>query len=246
MPMKKKILFFTSARSDYGLLKPLIDCLKSNHYFDVNIIAAGAHFIEEQGLTYLEILNDGFQIDYQIDYLKSEKAKYDIIYGNAILQIEFNDYLKKNPKDLLIVLGDRSELIPIVSTAMLTGTAVAHISGGEVTEGSTDNQVRHAVTKMAHLHFPATEQYKSNILKMGEEEWRICVCGEPGLDDLTQLSYLSKEELFFTLGLEMNKKTILSTFHSETIENMINANFIQNLVEGIAMINIKFFLQQLM
>ena len=228
--MKTKILFFTSSRSEYGLLKPLIDCLNNHPKFEVSIIVAGAHFIEEQGSTYLEIINDGFQINKKIDYLKTKKAKSDIIYANAILQIEFNDYLKANPTDILIIMGDRSELIPVVSTAMLTGTPVAHISGGEITEGSTDNQVRHAVTKMSHLHFTATEQYKSNILKMGEEEWRICVCGEPGLDSVSKLAYISKDDLFQTLGLNKDKKTILSTFHSETIGNKIDAKFIKNLV----------------
>jgi GDP/UDP-N,N'-diacetylbacillosamine 2-epimerase (hydrolysing) len=228
--MKTKVLFFTSARSEYGLLKPLIDCLYNHPKFEVSIIAAGAHFIEEQGLTYLEIINDGYQINKKIDYLKTEKAKSDIIYANAILQIEFNDYLKVYPTDILIIMGDRSELIPVVSTAMLTGTPVAHISGGEITEGSTDNQVRHSVTKMSHLHFTATEQYKSNILKMGEEEWRVCVCGEPGLDSVSKLPYISKDDLFQTLGLNKDKKTILSTFHSETIGNKIDAKFLQNLV----------------
>ncbi len=228
--MKTKVLFFTSARSEYGLLKPLIDCLYNHPKFEVSIIAAGAHFIEEQGLTYLEIINDGYQINKKIDYLKTKKAKSDIIYANALLQIEFNDYLKVNPTDILIIMGDRSELIPVVSTAMLTGTPVAHISGGEITEGSTDNQVRHSVTKMSHLHFTATEQYKSNILKMGEEEWRICVCGEPGLDSVSKLPYISKDDLFQTLGLNKDKKTILSTFHSETIGNKIDGKFLQNLI----------------
>jgi GDP/UDP-N,N'-diacetylbacillosamine 2-epimerase (hydrolysing) len=231
--MRTKVLFFTSARSDYGLLKPLIEYLSGQPFFDVSILVSGAHFAEDQGMTYLEILSDGFQIDHKIDYLRTERAKGDIIYANAILQIEFNDYISLNPKDLVIVLGDRSELIPIVSTAMLKGIPVAHISGGEITEGSTDNQVRHAVTKMAHLHFTSTEEYKSNILKMGEEEWRVCVSGEPGLDSISRLNYLSKDDLFDSIGLDIDKNTILSTFHSETIDNKINSSFIQKLVTSI-------------
>jgi GDP/UDP-N,N'-diacetylbacillosamine 2-epimerase (hydrolysing) len=230
---KKNIAIFTAARSEYGPLKPLIKALKNDPDFNMNLLVGGAHFLEEQGNTYKEIIEDGFDISYRFEYLTNAQEKESITKANGLLQIQFSEYLANHKTDLLIVLGDRSELLSVVSTAMLLGVPVAHISGGEVTEGSTDNQVRHAVTKMAHLHFPATEIYKSNIMRMGEEEWRICVSGEPGLDSVLSLNYPLKEELFHSLNLKEAKQVILSTFHAETINNTITGKFIQELVEQI-------------
>ena len=229
MNTKKTIAVFTSARSEYGLLKPLIIRLKEEEQFEIKLLVGGAHYLEQQGFTYKEILEDGFTIDYALPYMINDCTRESLTRSNGLLQIQFSDYLSNHQTDLLIVLGDRSELIPVVSTAMLLGIPVAHISGGEITEGSTDNQVRHAVTKMAHIHFPATETYKNNILRMGEEDWRICVAGEPGLDSILSMSYPDKKELFKSLELDSSRPVILSTFHPETIDNKINASFIAEL-----------------
>lgn len=233
MKAKKTIAVFTSARSEYGLLKPLISRLKKEKQFEIRLLVGGAHYIEQQGYTYKEILEDGFTIDYSLPYMIADCNRESLTRSNGLLQIQFSDYLSNQKTDLLIVLGDRSELIPVVSTAMLLGIPVAHISGGEITEGSTDNQVRHAVTKMAHIHFPATETYKKNILRMGEEEWRVCVAGEPGLDSILTMPYLNKNELYKALNLSTSKPVILSTFHPETIDNKITPSFIKHLVEKI-------------
>lgn len=231
---KKVIAVFTSARSEYGPLKPLISQLYKEHDFDIKLLVGGGHFLKSQGFTYTEILEDGFRIDHRFPFLEeADFSRESIVKANGVLQIQFCDYLQTHQIHLLIVMGDRSELIPMVSSAMLLGIPVAHISGGEITEGSTDNQVRHAVTKMAHLHFPATEEYKSNIIKMGEEEWRICVSGEPSLDSVLSLHYPEKQTLFTSLNLETERPTILSTFHSETIRNKINGQFIIELTEAI-------------
>ena len=224
MSNPKTIAIFTSARSEYGLLKPLIVRLKQSNKFKVKLLVGGAHLLHEQGLTINEIIEDGFTIDYQFPYAISDCTRESIIRSNGLLQLQMADFFAQNKIDLLIALGDRSELIPLVSTAMLLEVPIAHVSGGEITEGSTDNQVRHAVTKMSHVHFPATEFYKDNILRMGEEEWRICVSGEPGLDSILTMNFPTKEELFFSLGLSTHKKTILATFHPETIENEILKN----------------------
>ena len=233
MSNPKVIALFTSARSEYGLLKPLIERLILSKKFIVKLLVGGAHLLEEQGFTINEIIEDGFAIDHQFPYASSDNSRESIIRSNGLLQLQLADYFAQNKIDLLIVLGDRSELIPVVSSSMLLEIPIAHISGGEVTEGSTDNQVRHAVTKMSHIHFPATETYKSNILRMGEEEWRICVSGEPGLDSILTMDFPSKEDLYSSLKLSTAKTTILATLHPETIENEITADFIQNLIKGI-------------
>ncbi|EMN90714.1 UDP-N-acetylglucosamine 2-epimerase-like protein [Leptospira weilii str. UI 13098] len=110
---------------------------------------------------------------------------------------------------------------------------LAHISGGEITQGSQDNQIRHALTKLAHIHFPATEEYKENIMSLGEEEWRICVSGEPGLDLLKNMNFLPKSELYEMLGLNLEKKLIICTFHPETISNRIIPAFVKKVLEEI-------------
>jgi GDP/UDP-N,N'-diacetylbacillosamine 2-epimerase (hydrolysing) len=233
MNNQKIIAIFTSARSEYGLLKPVMERLEKSNKFKTKLLVGGAHLLQEQGHTIDEIIEDGFTIDHQFPYASADLNRESIVQSNGLLQIQLADYFSQNKIDLIIVVGDRSELMPVVSSAMLLEIPIAHFSGGEVTEGSTDNQVRHAVTKMSHIHFPATETYKSNILRMGEEEWRICVSGEPGLDSILSMNFPNKEELFISLGLNPQKKTILATLHPETIENEITTDFIHNLINSI-------------
>lgn len=228
----KKIAVFTGARSEYGLLKPLIlELMKTDFKFE--LIVSGGHLDKSQGYTINEIIKDGIPITAQIDSTVEEIGFHAINTSNAKLQIGISEYLQKNKPDLLVVLGDRSELISVVSSCLFASIPVAHISGGEVTEGATDNQVRHAVTKMAHIHFPATEIYKQNILRMGEEEWRICVSGEPGLDDVLSTILPSKEEFYERFSIPKDKELVIATFHSETIGQTINKQFLNELIKSL-------------
>lgn len=227
---KRKIIVFTGARSEYGLLKPLIQQLLAEELFDTQLVVAGGHLCHSQGYTVTEIQADGFPVAAAIDHMVETEDAAGISISNGQLQIEFARFLSDYQPDLVIVLGDRSELIPVVSSCLFQSVPVAHISGGEVTEGATDNQVRHAVTKMSHLHFPATETYRENLLKMGEEDWRICVSGEPGLDDILSLTLPSKTEFCQRFNLPADQPIFISTFHSETIGQQINRAFLSELV----------------
>ena len=227
----KKIAVFTSARSEYGLLKPLVLKLMEEKSFSVSLLVGGGHLSHEQGFTIQEIIDDGLEIKAQFPFLINDPSTAAVSRSNGLFQLQISEHFLNNPYDLLIVLGDRSELIPIVSSALLQSIPIAHLSGGEITEGSTDNQVRHAVTKMSHIHFPATEIYMENILKMGEESWRVCVAGEPGLDIIPTLHIPSKEDFCTTYKLDSSKPILLATFHSETINNSIDETFITNLIE---------------
>lgn len=228
----KKIAIFTGARSEYGLLKPLIlELMKTDFKFE--LIVSGGHLDKSQGYTINEIIKDGIPITAEIETTVDDLGFHAINASNAKLQIGFSEYLQKNKPDLVIVLGDRSELISVVSSCLFASIPVAHISGGEVTEGATDNQVRHAVTKMAHIHFPATEIYKQNILRMGEEEWRICVSGEPGLDDVLSTILPSKEEFYERFSIPKDKELVIATFHSETIGQTINKQFLTELIKAL-------------
>ncbi len=226
----KNIAVFTSIRSEYGLLSPLIRAIDMDENFTLRLLAGGAHLRKEYGETIDQIISDGYKITEKFDFLDTDSSNDFSSRSLGRLQEQIGKYLYFNRPDLLFILGDRYELLPVASSALLYNIPVAHISGGETTEGAIDNQVRHALTKMSHLHFPATETYRQNIIKMGEEPWRICNSGEPGLDEIVSMDFISKEDLFADLGLSVGKTIICCTFHPQTIDNKINAAFIKELL----------------
>jgi GDP/UDP-N,N'-diacetylbacillosamine 2-epimerase (hydrolysing) len=231
---KKSIVVFTAIRSEYGLLTPVLNLLQHHEKFDLKLVVAGAHLLNAYGHTIDEIKKDGFFIDEEISFMSEDDGQNTYTNMLSRLQLGFAQYLQANPADLLLILGDRFELLPVVTTSLLMNTPIAHISGGEFTEGAVDNQIRHAITKMAHLHFPATETYKNNLIRMGEEEWRICVSGEPGIDKILSLKFLPKDELFQALGLNGKRKVICCTFHPETISNAVDAGFVNQVLIALA------------
>ena len=221
-----KICIFTANRSEYGLLKPLIENLQNDEYFDLKLIVGGAHLRSEFGKTVDVIKADGFNIDAQFDFLPTnlnEKMSYDAISRLVHLS---GDWFQIEKPDGLIVLGDRFELLGIASSALVCNIPIIHISGGDITEGAIDNQVRHALTKMAHVHFPAVKEYRDNVIRMGEESWRICVAGEMGLDILDKFIPIPKEKLFKALSLDMSKRTVVATFHPETISHQMKPEIV--------------------
>ncbi len=230
---KIKIAVFTSIRSEYGLLSPLIELIESEPNFELELLVGGAHLLSQYGETINQIRTDGHSIKAIFDFIDDQKLKEFSTNSISKLQQLIGKYFSVNKPDLLIVLGDRYELIPVAMSALLYHIPMAHISGGETTEGAIDNQIRHALTKLSHLHFPATQIYKENIIKMGEEDWRICVSGEPGLDGILSIDYISKADLYEDLGLDISKKTICCTFHPQTIDNKIDADYVRNLLESI-------------
>ena len=227
----KKIAVFTSARSEYGPLKPLLQAFKQDGTFQIELLVGGGHLSPEQGMTINEIHADGMAIAATFPFLIHDPSSAMVSRSNGLLQLQISDYFANNPIDLLLVLGDRSELIPVVSSALLQSIPVAHLSGGEVTEGATDNQIRHAVTKMSHVHFPATETYKDNLVRMGEEEWRICVSGEPSLDGVLTIDLPTKSAFCEQYGISETAPLLLGTIHSETINQSIDADFIEQLID---------------
>jgi len=227
----KRIAVFTSARSEYGPLKPLLQEFKEDGTFQIELLVGGGHLSPEQGMTIHEINADGMAIAATFPFLIQDPSAAMVSRSNGLLQLQISDYFANNPVDLLLVLGDRSELIPVVSSALLQSIPVAHLSGGEVTEGATDNQIRHAVTKMSHVHFPATATYQDNLLRMGEEGWRICVSGEPSLDGVLTIDLPSKSAFCAHYGLSETTPLLVGTIHSETIDQSIDAAFIEQLIE---------------
>jgi UDP-hydrolysing UDP-N-acetyl-D-glucosamine 2-epimerase len=165
--------------------------------------------------------------------LISDNRPGEAIRSMALLGTEIGEYFTAQVPDMLVVLGDRFELLPVVSAALVMNIPISHISGGDVTEGAIDNQVRHALTKMANLHFPTNEGSGLNLLRMGEEAWRICVAGELGLDSVLTMDYIPKERLFSELDLHPEGQVFCATFHPETIHNDITGAFVADTLKEV-------------
>ena len=215
-----KISILTTARSDFGLLKRVIQHASAR--FEVDLLVAGSHFLSSRGETIGEIeLEFGHSHHVNIVYFTAmdgtgtASAQVSTI---ANTQLPASHWFANNRCDLLLFLGDRWELWGVTLPAFLHGIPLAHVSGGEVTEGVIDDCVRHAHTKLASLHFAATEEYARNLSQMGEEDWRISVVGECGLDLIHDLEMATVEEVKAEFKVDLEKDTILVTFHPSTLD----------------------------
>lgn len=218
--MKRKICVVTATRAEYGPLKALLEDIKNDSELELQIISTGTHLSPEYGLTNQQILNDGFFINKKIEILLSSDTAVGVSKSMGLAQISFAEAFEELKPDILLVLGDRYELIPIVSAANVSLIPVAHISGGEVTEGAIDELIRHAVTKLSHLHFTAMNEYSQRVIQMGEQPERVFTVGEVGLDNLLRMKLMSRDEFEESIGRKLNKKNILFTYHPVTTQDI--------------------------
>jgi UDP-hydrolysing UDP-N-acetyl-D-glucosamine 2-epimerase len=220
MPKALKIAILTTARSDFGLIKPVIR--HAANRFEVALLVAGSHFLTSRGQTILEVEREFGQHAnvsiVPIDAMDDADTPTAQVKTLAATQLQATNWFDKNPCDLLLFLGDRWELWGVTLPAFLHGVPLAHISGGEVTEGVIDDCVRHSHTKLAALHFAATQQYARNISTMGEEDWRIAVVGECGLDSIHNADVASPEEVLAQFGVDLGRDSLLVTFHPSTLD----------------------------
>lgn len=214
--IRRRICVVTACRSEYGLLRWLMDGIRKTTKFDLQVLVTGAHLSPEFGFTYKDIEQDGFSINARVDMLLSSDSEDAIAKSMGLCGLGCADSFTRLSPDLLIVLGDRYELLPICSTALVMRIPIAHISGGDITEGAIDDEIRNAITMMACIHFPGTEDSASRILKMGKWTERVFVVGEPGLDNFSKLPKMDRGELATVLGLDSNCRWALLTYHSET------------------------------
>jgi UDP-hydrolysing UDP-N-acetyl-D-glucosamine 2-epimerase len=212
-----KICVVTGARSEYGLMRWPMAALKADPRFDLQIVATGSHLLEQFGFTYREIETDGFTIDEAIAPRGAFETKKDLARCVGDLTTDLAQALARLGPDIVFVMGDRYEILSVLAACVLMTIPIAHVSGGELTEGAIDEQIRHAMTKAAHIHFVANREFASRVRQMGEEDWRICVSGEPGLDNLRHLTLMSREELGRDLGLDLSRPTAIVTLHPETL-----------------------------
>lgn len=214
-----KISILTATRAEYGLLKPIINELTKVSKFDVNLVVTGAHLSPEFGLTYKEIEEDGIKIDKKIEMLLSSDSPAAISKSMGLAMISFADYFEELEPDLLIVLGDRYETLAVSIVAMNQRIPIAHLYGGETTEGALDESIRHAITKLSYLHFTSTEEYRNRVIQLGEHPDRVFCVGAMGIENILNEPLMNKQELATSIQYSLEKPYAVVTFHPVTLED---------------------------
>lgn len=216
--MKRKVCVITGTRADYGLLRWLIFEISKSSKLDLQIIATGMHLSPEFGLTYKEIENDGFLIHKKIEILLSSDSSVGVSKSVGLGLIGFSEAFADLSPDIILVLGDRFEILAATVAALISKIPVAHLHGGETTEGAFDESIRHSITKMSHLHFVAANEYRNRVIQLGENPSNVFLVGGMGIDGIKKSNLLKKEELESSLNIKLKKNNLLITFHPVTLE----------------------------
>jgi GDP/UDP-N,N'-diacetylbacillosamine 2-epimerase (hydrolysing) len=229
--MNRKISILTATRAEFGLLKPIIIKLKAVPEFEINVVVTGAHLTPEFGLSYREIENAGIDIDHKLDILLSADTPAAVSKTMGLAMISFADYFAQVEPDLLLVLGDRYETLAVCCAAMNQRIPIAHLYGGETTEGAVDECIRHAITKLSYLHFTSTSKHRRRVIQLGEQPDRVFNVGAIGIENILNEKLLSKEELESEIALKLDKPYGLVTFHPITLENNNSAGQFEALLQ---------------
>lgn len=216
----RKICVVTATRAEYGLLKCLLDDIVQDDQLELQLVVTGSHLSPEFGLTVEQIQQDGVHIDKRVEILLSSDTPVGVSKSMGLAQISFAEVFDELNPDVVLVLGDRYELIPIVSAANIARIPVAHLNGGELTEGAIDELIRHALTKLSQLHFTAMDEYTQRVIQMGEQPTNVFTVGEVGLDNILRMDLLSKDAFEASIEARLAKKTILFTYHPETTQTV--------------------------
>lgn len=230
--MKRKICVVTGTRAEYGLLYWLMKAIVAEKTLELQLIVTGMHLSPEFGLTYKEIERE-FKIDKKIEILLSSDTPVAISKSMGLAQISFAEAFDELKPDLVVVLGDRYEIFSASSAATIARIPIAHLHGGETTEGAFDEAMRHSITKMSHLHFVATEVYRKRVIQLGENPLRVFNVGGMGIENIKRLELLSKEAFEKEIGFKLAPKNILVTFHPVTLENTTAKEQFQELLDFI-------------
>lgn len=231
--MTQKVCVITGSRAEYGLLRWIMKEITESTKLELQIIVTGMHLSPEFGLTYRDIENDGFKINRKVEMLLSSDTASGVSKSMGLGLIGFGDAYNELTPDLLLVLGDRFEILSAVTAAMVSKIPVAHLHGGEITEGSYDDGFRHAITKMSHLHFVAAEEYRNRVIQMGENPENVYLTGGLGIDNIVKLKYLEKHELEKSLGICLNEKSLLITFHPVTLGSTSSSDQLLELLSAL-------------
>ncbi|TGM82292.1 UDP-N-acetylglucosamine 2-epimerase (hydrolyzing) [Leptospira mtsangambouensis] len=231
--MKKKICVVTGTRAEYGLLSHLMKEIKARPEFLLQVVVTGMHLSPEFGLTFKEILKDGFEIDQKLEILISADTASSVTKSIGLGFLGFADAFEKLKPDLLIVLGDRYEILAAASSALIFNIPICHIHGGELTYGAYDDAIRHSITKMAKIHFTAAKEYRNRVIQMGEDPNFVFNVGGLGVDSILRLPVIPKEKLEEELKFSFGKKNLLVTFHPETLSAETPANQFNELLAAL-------------
>ncbi|MBQ7565058.1 MAG: UDP-N-acetylglucosamine 2-epimerase (hydrolyzing) [Lachnospiraceae bacterium] len=233
----KKICIVTATRAEYGLLRPIIQKFIRRKEYSIHVAVTGMHLSPEFGLTYKEIEADGIQIDKKIEILLSSDTPASISKSMALALIGFADYFEELRPDLVIVLGDRYETLSVASAAMNARIPIAHLYGGDVTEGAVDDAIRHSITKMSYLHFTATLAHRQRVIQMGESPERVFYVGAMAVENAKTVKLLSKTELKEALGFDWgDNRLAVVTFHPVTLEDNTAGEQCRNLLSALMQI----------
>ena len=230
MTKKRKICVVTGTRAEYGLLYWLMKKIENDDSMILQLVVTGMHLSPEFGLTYKQIEKDGFTINRKVEILLSSDTSTGISKSMGLAMIGFAEAFEEMNPDLVIVLGDRFEIFSAVSAATIAKIPIAHLHGGETTEGAYDEAMRHSISKMAHLHFTATEVYRNRVIQLGEQPDRVFNVGATGIDNIELLTLLNRESLEESIGFKLGKKNFLVTFHPVTLENSTSEQQFSNLL----------------
>lgn len=215
---RRRITVVTGSRADYGLLYWLMKAIESEPRFELGLMVTGAHLSRQFGHTVEQIEADGFTVQARIESLLASDTPSGIAKSVGMGVIGFADALARHRPDLLLVLGDRYEILAAVQAALIAKIPVAHLAGGDLTEGAYDEAIRHSITKMAHLHFVTNEDSRARVIQLGESPDRVFSVGHVGLDAVKRIQRLSRDELEARLGFQFRSKNLLVTFHPATLE----------------------------
>lgn len=231
----RKICVVTGSRAEYGILRNLMAAIKADPEVQLQVIATNQHLSKLQGETYKEIERDGFTIDYKV-YMADDEAPDNA--NSTAKSISrgvsgFADAFDALHPDLLLILGDRYEMLAVASTALIYKIPIAHLHGGEITEGAFDDAIRHAISKMSHLHFTSTEAYRNRVIQLGEQPERVFNVGALGVENVMKNDFMSKEDIESSLKFQLTDKCFLCTYHPVTLSNMSSEVQVLNLLEAL-------------
>jgi GDP/UDP-N,N'-diacetylbacillosamine 2-epimerase (hydrolysing) len=215
----KSVCVVTGTRAEYGLLRLLLKEISLSKNINLQLLVTGSHLSENHGFTHREIEADGFPIDWKVNMLDDGNDAVALTKAMGKALAGFADAYAALKPDILVLVGDRYEILMAAVAAMMASIPIAHIHGGEVTEGAIDEAIRHSITKMAHLHFVATEEYKVRVIQLGEDVGRVYLVGGLGVDSIKKISLLSKYELEAKIDFKFGRRNLLVTFHPITLEH---------------------------
>jgi GDP/UDP-N,N'-diacetylbacillosamine 2-epimerase (hydrolysing) len=230
----KKICVVSGTRAEYGLLRWVMDGICQAPELELQLIATGMHLSPEFGMTVEAIEADGFKIDHKVEMLLSSDTAVGVTKSMGLGVIGFADALAELKPDMMLLLGDRYEIFAAAASAMIARIPIAHLHGGETTEGAFDEAIRHSITKMSHLHFVAAEEYRRRVIQLGEQPEYVFNVGGLGIDNILRLKLLTRDELQEALNFSLEKRNLLVTFHPATLEQNTSAQQMDELLTALA------------